>query len=209
MQIEKMKIIYNYLKSKAKEQLKKFREWLNKSRFILAVVMLTIGLTGMFTYEHQADFQIIRTIEIKIADAYQESPAPAGGIQAERVMADKNANAEELRVSAPTSPEALIEKYDWDVKVATAIFKTESGMNERAMNWNCRYNGVSKQCLPEDRGNAWSVDCGIAQINVAGKVCPEELFNPEKNIAKAYAMYQQRGFQPWVSYVNDYHLVNL
>jgi hypothetical protein len=54
-------------------------------------------------------------------------------------------------------------------------------------------------CKPEDRENAWSVDCGLMQINVKGKECPSELLDIKTNILKAYAMYKRRLWSPWVA----------
>jgi hypothetical protein len=112
--------------------------------------------------------------------------------------------------SAPQIENEVKSVFGNDAKVALAIFKTESGLNPRAMNWNCRYNGVSQQCKPEDRNNAWSVDCGIAQINVPGKACPEELFDYKNNIHVARSdLFDRRGFQPWVTFNEGYYLANL
>lgn len=82
---------------------------------------------------------------------------------------------------------------------ALHIAKNESGYRKNAVGYNCIYDGKSQACKKEDRNLAWSVDCGVMQINVKGTVCPQELFNPFKNIDKAYSMYEKRGFQPWVS----------
>ena len=114
------------------------------------------------------------------------------------------------KVEHTSDIKSLITSYfGSDSVVAHAVFKTESGLNPTAMNWNCRYNGISKQCKPEDRGQAWSVDCGIAQINVVGKDCPKELFNPEENLKRAKEMFDKRGFQPWIAFNMGYHLANL
>jgi hypothetical protein len=92
-------------------------------------------------------------------------------------------------------------------QVAVAVFKHESGLNPRAQGWNCRYqvNGkwVSKACKKEDRGKAWSTDCGIAQISVKGTTCPAHLLTVEGGLKKAREMYERRGFQPWVSFVTN------
>lgn len=82
---------------------------------------------------------------------------------------------------------------------ALHVGKTESGLRPNAVNYNCRYGEISTSCKPEDYGNAWSVDCGIFQINVMGQSCPVELFNVETNISRAYELYQRRGWQPWVA----------
>ena len=80
-----------------------------------------------------------------------------------------------------------------DADRAIAIFRAESGLNAHAQGWNCTYG----PCKPEDREKAKSTDCGIAQINFPGKVCPARAFNEDWNIQKAYMMYTRRGFQPW------------
>jgi hypothetical protein len=93
-----------------------------------------------------------------------------------------------------------------EAKVAQAVFYAESHHNPQSMNWNCRYFGKSQSCHKGDEAQAWSVDCGIAQINVLGKTCPVELFNPEHNLAIAKQMYDSRGWSPWVSHWNGSYL---
>lgn len=92
------------------------------------------------------------------------------------------------------------EPFGTDV-VAQSILvaKDESGWRHNAQGWNCMYDGVSKPCKKEDRPNAWSVDCGLMQINVKGTVCPVELFDIKTNISKAVAMYEHRKWSPWVT----------
>lgn len=77
-----------------------------------------------------------------------------------------------------------------------------SHVDTRRVNYNCQYvvNGkkISTSCPPQDYDKAWSVDCGIAQINVAGKVCPEKLFDFRTNIDTALEKYEARGdFSAW------------
>lgn len=87
---------------------------------------------------------------------------------------------------------------------AISVAKNESGWKKDAKGWNCHYiNEQGKQystaCKPEDRAKAWSVDCGIFQINVAGTTCPDKLLSIKENIDHAYKMYERRGWQPWVA----------
>lgn len=84
----------------------------------------------------------------------------------------------------------------------TAIFKAESSLNPNAINYNCLYGIRSTSCKPGDRSKAWSVDCGIAQINIKGIICPKELFNPISNLSRAKEKYDKEGLEAWVMYKN-------
>ena len=72
--------------------------------------------------------------------------------------------------------------------------------------WNCYYTRedgtrYSTICKVEDRKNAWSVDCGVAQINAHGKVCPKELFDVDHNLSVARGKYVRgNGFGAWVAF---------
>lgn len=101
--------------------------------------------------------------------------------------------------------------------VAVAVAKSESGLRTDAMGWNCYYYNAqgkrySKACLPQDREKAWSVDCGVMQINHIGKTCPAYLFDPDENIKLGREKYDNSekrigiGFYPWMAYRNNLHL---
>lgn len=84
------------------------------------------------------------------------------------------------------------------------VAKNESGWKHNSQGWNCHYKNeegkvYSAACKVEDRPNAWSVDCGVMQVNVKGKSCPAEMFDIKKNIAKAVSMYKKRKWNPWVA----------
>lgn len=97
----------------------------------------------------------------------------------------------------------LIKKYFYeDPLTAISIFMSESGLRANAKNWNCKYNGKSTFCKESDRHLAWSVDCGITQLNFLGKDCPSESFDIEWNFKQARIKFDQRGWQPWVSWLN-------
>lgn len=99
--------------------------------------------------------------------------------------------------------EEIVSMFPEEPKLALAIFKAESGLNIHAKGWNCKYGQISKACRPEDRPKAWSVDCGVAQINVPGQKCSSDLFNLDKNLEIAREKYEKRGWQPWVAYKNN------
>jgi hypothetical protein len=100
------------------------------------------------------------------------------------------------------TPEQHIQRIFGDkALVATAVLKHESqGFKLDAKNWNCIYNGKSTFCKKEDRSKAWSVDCGIAQINVRGQVCPKELMTLEGSMERVEKIYKEQGLNAWVSY---------
>jgi len=90
-------------------------------------------------------------------------------------------------------------------EIAIAVLKHESGLKLDAKNWNCIYynNSGSKYstfCKPQDRHLAWSVDCGIAQVNIRGKECPSELMTLEGNMERVREIYEKQGLNAWVSY---------
>jgi hypothetical protein len=88
------------------------------------------------------------------------------------------------------------------------IFTAESGLKADAKNWNCYYNGVSKACRAEDRDQAWSVDCGIAQLNFSGQECPAQSFDPIWNVDRAKEKFLRQGKSAWVVTWNNAHLSN-
>ena len=99
-----------------------------------------------------------------------------------------------------------------DSETAIATFRAESGLRASAQGWNCSY-GV---CSIEDRGKSISTDCGVAQLNFPGSVCPAESFNEDWNIQKAYEWKYLpnkkaggTGFGPWVAHSTGRYLVFL
>lgn len=106
-----------------------------------------------------------------------------------------------------------------DARVALAIIKQESDLNSKATNYNCWYSpeGVahetkqtgdkSRPCKTEDRPLTWSVDCGISQVNFAGKKeCPEYAYDLDWNLKKMAEMHAERGFTPWVAYTKKLYI---
>ena len=92
-------------------------------------------------------------------------------------------------------------------EVAKAVLIHESqGLKLDAKNWNCIYDGKSTFCKKQDRSKAWSVDCGIAQINVRGQICPAELLTLEGNMKAVEKIYKTQGLNAWVSYKTKAYL---
>ena len=93
-------------------------------------------------------------------------------------------------------------------KIITAIFMHESFLKVDSKGYNCHYYNkdgkrYSTSCKTvEDRAKAWSVDCGIAQINISGKTCPKYLLTLEGGITAAEKKYKEQGLLAWSSYKN-------
>lgn len=90
---------------------------------------------------------------------------------------------------------------DGDIMVAVALAESE-GRVEDAVGYNCWSGGRSVPCPKDERENAWSVDCGLFQINTRGNVCPEHLFDAEKNLERARQIYKEQGIGAWWAYKN-------
>jgi hypothetical protein len=99
--------------------------------------------------------------------------------------------------------------FEHDKLTAVAVAMAESGLNPRSQGWNCYYGNESMACKVADRHRAWSVDCGVFQINFHGQTCPEESFDYKWSIAKAKGMYDRRGWQPWVAHWKGVYLSKL
>lgn len=105
-------------------------------------------------------------------------------------------------------PELVKHFFEEDHEVMLAIFMAESKLNPQAKNWNCQYTNASGKkystsCKTvEDRAMAWSVDCGVAQINTRGKECPKELYDPAHNLSVASQKLDTQGLGAWSVYNN-------
>lgn len=95
--------------------------------------------------------------------------------------------------------------------IAIAVLKHESGLRLDAQNWNCHYYKIvdgkqvrySTSCKTiEDRSSAWSVDCGIGQINVKGKICPTVLLTFDGSMREVQKKYIAQGLNAWYSYTS-------
>ena len=117
------------------------------------------------------------------------------------LVSPQRAIAEPVEISETKTLEQHIEIiFGENAEVALAVLKHESGLRLDAKGWNCMYGGKSRACKPEDRPRAWSVDCGIAQVNVRGQVCPKNLLTLEGNMEQVERIYKEQGLNAWVSY---------
>ena len=88
-----------------------------------------------------------------------------------------------IRQAFPEEPEIMI-----------AIAMAESNLNNKAVGYNCYYEGKSRSCDKGDRHKAWSKDYGLYQIHQATK----EQMTLDGNIKEARKLYDKRGKSPWV-----------
>lgn len=153
------------------------------------------------------------------------SPTSSSRMEVEKVASDESLfvknetqnkiiladNKPESRYTPTTDIESFICQIFGDVCLeAIAVFKAESGLRADAQGWNCYYyradgSKYSTACNVEDRHLAWSVDCGITQMNVVGQTCPSEYFDPHWNIEKAYEwkyLTRNKTFTAWVAYTS-------
>ena len=112
-------------------------------------------------------------------------------------------------VTHETVEQKLHKVFGIKFEIAKAVFMAESSMNNEAKNYNCLYpvkqkDGTTKLkstfCKKEDKEKAWSVDCGPAQINVKGKICPKKLMTLEGSIPTIEKIYKTQGLNAWVAY---------
>lgn len=91
---------------------------------------------------------------------------------------------------------SIVEQYDWDVDIALAIMKAESGCNTNSDNTGLNHDG--------------SNDKGLMQVNSCHFDIISDLdrFDPAKNIQAAYAIYRGAGFKftPWSAFNNGKYL---
>lgn len=104
-----------------------------------------------------------------------------------------------------TLEDKIQDKFGENAVKMSAIFMAESGMNSKAVGYNCMYlneegKPYSRRCDIPDRSKAWSVDCGIGQINHKGNKCPEESFDIDYNLELAKKKLDTEGLGAWVVY---------
>ena len=171
-------------------------------RLFWAIVLCGISL--WFTERH---FQSLPSNTITILG----STARAESIYIPSAVATPDASKQMEDFDKRVTPQGDIEErikraFPEDPETMVATLKAESGLNPKAIGWNCHYfradgTRYSTSCRPGDQGKAWSVDCGIAQNNVPGKVCPEKMFDVDYSLKLAREKFDQRGFSPWYAFV--------
>lgn len=154
------------------------------SPLVAVMMMFSVGVANENTMEHEPEILATST-------------------QKEIIV--KTVNKYGLDVSLEKKIKETFGK-DGETMVAVAI--AESVMYQgNAINYNCEYTRAdgtkySTSCKREDRHLAWSVDCGLLQINQRGQKCDEEMFDNEKNIARGKEIYDSQGLGAWSAWKN-------
>lgn len=204
---------------------KKWSQYNKKSNkkvalFIINLMVWTVAIDGITNWYESRGVWVFENAAAQVENQAQdqsherseEAPMEDGtsrGTNTVSVVSETEADTHAFHAITPETIETKIASTFAGVEtVALAVAKGESGLDPNAKGWNCRYwseslkRMESKSCKPEDRHKAWSVDCGLFQINHIGKECPAHLFNPTENIEIAKGMWEKRGFSPWVAYWN-------
>lgn len=88
---------------------------------------------------------------------------------------------------------SLVERYDWNVELALAVMRAESGCNPDGINWQDGHNGCTGSY-------------GLYQVACLHFNENQDKLDVETNIAVAYRIYERSGWQPWAAYTNGSYL---
>ena len=80
----------------------------------------------------------------------------------------------------------LVSQYNWNINVALAVMKAESGCNPNSVGDNFPINGL------------YAPSCGLFQIRtLAGRPSCDQLKDPSTNVQWAFKLYSGSGWKPW------------
>lgn len=121
----------------------------------------------------------------------QDTPTPAATSAAPSTTEPKQSKPKQAAKGCEQF-RSTVEQYDWDVEVALAVMRAESGCDPEA------FNG--------DRNPDGSNDAGLFQINSVhvfeGKIGWWDRFSIDKNVRVAYMIYKEAGWSAWSAYNN-------
>ena len=110
------------------------------------------------------------------------------------VIAEHNINCEDAldEKACTDSYRDYLSEYDWDVEIAHAVMMAESTARADAHN-------------PEEHKTCRG-SFGLFQVACIHGHDVDDLYNAQYNIAAAYEIYKQSGWQPWGAYTNKTYL---
>lgn len=129
----------------------------------------------------------------------------------------ENISHKAILVEKPkTIEEKIKDNFPRNWKTMIAVAHAESRMNPNAVGYNCYYDknettvyttkvkgSHSTACKKEHRKYAWSVDCGVLQLNTLGKVCPKETI--DQHLQRGALLSKVQGLNAWVTYQTKAH----
>lgn len=163
---------------------------------------MVVGLIGVVTphiYYKHVPMRIPPPVITEVTELKQTEPVQ------KPTQKKKVTSSRVIPVVSPETKTYIDNIFGDKAHIATAVLIHESGLNTQAKGWNCHYYNAegkrySASCKTQDREKAWSVDCGIAQINVKGKSCPARLLTLAGNMEEVEKKYKTQGLNAWVSY---------
>jgi hypothetical protein len=193
------------LKIKLNAYLARFKQ----SKFLVFALGMTIGISYTYLYIAGSEYYDWAKIGYEYSHEFLDSKeAEASGNNQDMdivglpekpsVQKAENGYATVIHLDnvadkgeALVSPEALIEKYDWDINIAQAVMRAESSGNEKAIG----DTHLSKPSI------------GLFQISQIYHNYPtEQLMNPEENVRIAYEIYKKGGWGRWTTYREGHHI---
>lgn len=179
---------------------KTYNRWMHSTRIPLAILIMALivvcGLGYAFGQANQKGKEV-DYFKNKLEQTEKELKEVRNKEEEKEKEIEKLKKISELPIQQKMAIKVK-QFFPKSYKTALMIFKSESGLIPDKKGYNCYYGDISKACAVADRYRAWSVDCGIAQLNFLGKECPPQAFDPDWNLAQAAAKYERRGWQPWV-----------
>lgn len=125
----------------------------------------------------QENVELRKQLEAKAKRKEAEKLAAAKADSTRRTITTGSGNCAKYR--------PLVAQYSWNVDIAMAVMRAESGCRPLAANY-------------KDNHGVCMGSFGLFQISCHGG----KIFDPEKNVAAAWGKYQARGWQPWGAFTN-------
>src|ERR1035437_226686 len=165
---------------------------------LLTVMVQLLALT-IFAAPVEASQPIV------IVDVPTVNPAPVAVIKAPtiEVVLKKPVVKPVIRDSRKTGSEDcsaysdLISGYDWPVRIAMQICRDESHGIPTKINWNDKHRNAKGEIICISSQGLFQVGC-IWPKKFGYTL--DDLLIPEKNVAIAYKIWKQGGFEPWSTY---------
>lgn len=177
---------YLSLRYKIKRKKDKFKE----SRFLLATLMLAIGVSGTISYYEYTEYKAnaFEPIVIKQIQVIEKSNGTMVEDSAEVFVSP---NEGEVSHDLSGTEGKICEVFPDNCEVMIAIAKAESNLRTDALN---------------TKNSNGSTDSGLFQINSIHGYSHEYLIDVDNNLAVAKSIYDKQGITAWSAYNNKSYL---